>query len=135
MLLMWGGTFAHSTVTNELSGQKISFAADPASLTPELAQYAWIAVTEGTGAKAYSDLTGVHVAGIADGKTYSEVSEEWIAKGRTDDALAGARTTLFMGETRRGMLGLSLVMFILTIMGFMHLRKTTEADAVFVPAA
>ena len=115
-----------------------------------------MAVTDGTGAKAYSDLIGVHVAGVADGKTYSEVSEEWIAGGRTDDALAGARTTLFMGETLRGMLlnayafwtigtvalvaawvllGLSVVMFILTIMGFAHLRRTTEADAVFVPAA
>ncbi|CAB4669634.1 unannotated protein [freshwater metagenome] len=156
VLLMWGGNFAHSTVTNELTGQKISFSADPASLPPELAQYAGMAVTDGTGAKAYSDLIGVHVAGVADGKTYSEVSEEWIAGGRTDDALAGARTTLFMGETLRGMLlnayafwtigtvalvaawvllGLSVVMFILTIMGFAHLRRTTEADAVFVPAA
>ena len=156
LLLMWGGNFAHSTVTNELTAQNIAFSADPANLPPELAKYAGLAVTDGPGAQAYSDLIAVHVAGVADGKTYSQVSEEWIAGGRTDEALAGQRLTLFMGETLRGMLlnayafwtigtvalvaawamlGLAAVMFILTIMGFAHLRKTSEADAVFVPAA
>ena len=156
ILLMWGGNFAHSTVSTELSGQKISFSADPASLPPELASWAGVAVNDGPSAKGYSDLISVHVMGVAGGKTYSEVSDEWIAGGRTDDALAGQRTTLFMGESLRGMLlnayafwtigtdaiiaawgmlGLAVVMLVLTLMGFAHLRKTTDADAVFVPAA
>jgi hypothetical protein len=156
VLLMWGGNFAHTTVTNELSAQKISFSADAKTLPPDLAQYAGQQVTDGALAKAYSDLIGVHVQGIADGKTYSEVSEEWIAGGRTDETLAGARTTLFMGETLRGMLlnayafwtlgtiaiigawlafGAALLLLVLSILGFRHLGKTPEDAAVFEPKA
>jgi hypothetical protein len=154
VLLMWGGSFAHTTVTNELTAQKISFSADATTLPPELAQYAGQSITDGPLAKAYSDLIGVHVAGIADGKTYSEVSAEWMAGGSTDDVLAGKRTTLFMGETLRGMLlnayafwtlgtialiaawvmwGAALLLLVLAILGFRHLGKTPEDAAVFEP--
>jgi hypothetical protein len=35
---------------------------------------------------------------------YSEISEEWMANGRTDEKLAELRQTAFMGETLRGSL-------------------------------
>ena len=154
VLLMWGGNFAHNTVTTELTSQKINFDADAANLPPELAQYAGQPVTDGALAKAYSDLIGVHVQGIADGKTYSEVSEEWIAGGRSDETLAGQRQTLFMGETLRGMLlnayafwtfgtiaiigawvlwAAALLLLVLAVLGFRHLGKTSESEAVFEP--
>ncbi len=154
VLMMWGGTFAHNTVTDELTGQKISFSADAAILPPGFEQYAGVAVTNRELAKTYSDLIGVHVSNVAGGKTYSEVSEEWIVGGRTDDELAGQRQTLFMGETLRGLLlnayafwtfgtiGLiaAWVMFaaaamllVLTILGLIHLRRTVESEAVFEP--
>jgi hypothetical protein len=154
VLLMWGGNFAHDTVTNELSAQRISFSPDAESLPPELAQYAGMPVTDGPMAKAYSDLIAVHVAETAEGKTYSEVSGEWIAGGRTDETLAQQRTTLFMGETLRGLLlnayafwtfgtialigawvafGFSALLLILAILGFWHLSKTPKDVAVFAP--
>jgi hypothetical protein len=154
-LLLWGGNFAHTTVTAELTAQKIAFDADPAELPPELAQYAGMAVTDGPTAAAYADLIGVHVAGVADGRTYSEVSGEWIAGGRTDETLAQQRTTLFMGETLRGLLlnayafwtfgtiaiiaawvmwGAAALLLVLAVLGFVHLGRTSENEAVFTPA-
>ena len=41
---------------------------------------------------------------IAGGKTYSQVSDEWIAGGMKNEKLAGQRTELFTGETLRGLL-------------------------------
>ena len=154
VLLMWGGNFAHTTVTNELTAQKISFSADATTLPPDLAQYAGQSITDGPLAKAYSDLIGVHVAGIADGKTYSEVSAAWIEGGSTDEALAGQRQTLFMGETLRGMLlnayafwtfgtiaiiaawvlwAAAALLLVLAVLGFRHLGKTPDDAAVFEP--
>ncbi len=49
-------------------------------------------------------LIAAHVLGIADGRTYAEVSHEYLAGGGTDETLAGQRTTLLMGESLRGML-------------------------------
>lgn len=45
-------------------------------------------MTTGKQAKAYSDLIAVHLQGVAGGKTYSEVSGEWIAGGMKDETLA-----------------------------------------------
>lgn len=155
-LLMWGGNFAHDTVTRELTSQSIAFDADAASLPPELASYAGVAVVDGPTAEAYAQLINAHMAGMADGKTYSQVSGEWIAGGRTDNDLAQLRMTLFMGETLRGMLlnayafwtfgtiaiiaawaawVAGALLLILSILGFGHLRRTTESDAVFEPRA
>lgn len=41
---------------------------------------------------------------VAGGKTYSQGSEEWIAGGMKSEKLAGERTSLFMGETLKGLL-------------------------------
>ncbi len=146
-LLLWGGTFAHNTVTEELTSQKISFAADASQLPPELASNAGVAVVDGPTAKAYSDLVAVHMQGIGGGKTYSEVSEEWIAGGMKDAELAQTRTTLFMGESIRGMLlnayafwtigtvaiiaawvafAAAVILFILALLGFKHAKTATE---------
>ena len=150
-LLMWGGGFAHDTVTSELTAQKITFTTDTSKLPADLQQYAGVTVTTGPEAKAYSDLISVHVQGIAGGKTYSEVSEEFIAGGMKDEALAAQRTTLFMGETLRGLLlnafafwtfgtiaiigawvmwAAALVLLVLAILGFRHAgRGATQAGA------
>lgn len=144
-LLIWGGTFAHNKVTNELTAQKIYFSSDVATLPPDLQQYAGKQVTDGPLAKAYSDLIGVHLNEVAGGKTYSEVSEEWIAGGMKDATLAQQRTTLFMGETLRGLLlnaygywvfgtiaiigaivswVAAVALLILAILGFRHMKST-----------
>lgn len=155
-LLMWGGNVAHGTVARELTSQSIAFDADAASLPPALASYAGVAVVDGPTAEAYAQLINEHMAGMADGRTYAQVSGEWIAGGMQDADLAQLRMTLFMGETLRGMLLnayafwtfgtiaiiaawaawiAGLVLLVLSILGFGHLRRTPESDAVFEPRA
>jgi len=104
-LVMWGSKFATGMVHDQLVAQKITFP-DKATLeedNPALAKYAGQKVDSGEKAKAYSDYIGGHLKNIADGKTYSEVSSEY-QKDRTNQALAGQRQSLFMGETLRGLL-------------------------------
>ena len=79
-LLLWGSNFANNMVHSQLSEQKISFppkgspALDPKEY-PGLQQYAGQTVDNGPKAKAYADeFIKVHLASVAGGKTYSEVS-------------------------------------------------------------
>jgi hypothetical protein len=126
-LLNWGYSFANKAVSEQLTAQKIMFpAADnggykalPQADHDALAPYVGMQLTTGKQAKAYADhYIGVHVKGIAGGKTYSEVSGEALAANAASAAdptnkdlaakaatLMGQRQTLFMGETLRGLLG------------------------------
>jgi hypothetical protein len=172
-LLNWGYTFADKNVSDQLTAQKINFPAadsdgfkalpteDQAALKP----FAGLQMTTGEQARAYADhYIGVHVKGIAGGKTYSEISGEALAASAASKAdpnnaelaakaagLMGQRTTLFMGETLKGLLGNAyafwqlgqiamyamwaaiaggVIMLILSILGFMHLRRTPEGETV-----
>jgi len=107
-LLLWGSNFADNMVHDQLSEQKIQFppkgpALDPKEF-PGLQRYAGQAVDSGPKAKAYAnEFIKVHLEGVADGKTYSEVS----AASRNDPKnaeLEGQVQTLFRGETLRGLL-------------------------------
>jgi hypothetical protein len=90
-------------VRDQLGPQKITFP-KPAT-NPNLKQYEGQQVLTGTQAKAYAeDQIGVDMNKIAGGKTYSQVSEEWIASGMKNPTLASERQTLFMGETLKGLL-------------------------------
>jgi hypothetical protein len=98
-----GGSYDHEVVHNQLGPQKIYFP-KPAEYA-NLKKYEGQQVLTGTQAKAYAeDQIAVDMNRIAGGKTYSQVSEEWIAGGMKNEKLAGERTTLFMGETLRGLL-------------------------------
>ncbi len=172
-LLNWGYTFANDEISRQLSAQKITFPAadsDGFKALPEedqnaLKPFAGMQLITGEQAKAYADhYIGVHVKSIAGGKTYSEVSGAALgasAAAKADPTntelatqaatLMGQRTTLFMGETLRGLLGFSfafwqvgqiamyaawaalvggILMLILSIMGFMHLRRTPDSVTV-----
>lgn len=108
-LLLWGANFGNDMVHTQLSAQKITFPAkgspalDPKEF-PGLQRYAGQAVDNGPKAKAYADqFIGVHVKGVAGGKTYSEVSAA--AQANPNDAtLKAQQATLFQGETLRGLL-------------------------------
>ena len=108
-LLLWGSNFAHNMVHNQLSDQKISFPEKgspgfDAKEFPGLQRYAGQAVDNGPKAKAYADqYIKAHLAAVADGKTYSEVSALSRANPK-DEALVGQVNTLFKGETLRGLL-------------------------------
>jgi hypothetical protein len=108
-LLLWGSHFANNMVHNQLSDQKISFPAkgspalDPKEF-PALQQYAGQAVDNGPKAKAYADhFIKVHLQGIGNGQTYSQVSAQSLANPK-DQKLAAEANTLFKGETLRGLL-------------------------------
>jgi len=170
-LLNWGANFTSSEVKTQLEQQKITmpdkdsagFKALPAEAQAKLAPFSNLPLTTGKQAQAYADFyIGSHLKGIAGGKVYSEVSGMALAaavKSKAEPAnavlaadaanLMGQRTTLFMGETLRGLLLYSfafwqigqiamyaswaaalggLLMLILTLLGFAHLRRV-EADA------
>jgi hypothetical protein len=98
-----GGSYDHQVVRDQLGPQKIYFP-KPAEW-PNLKQYEGQQVLTGTQAKIYAeDQIGPDMNKIAGGKTYSQVSGEWIAGGMKNEKLAGERTTLFMGETLKGLL-------------------------------
>ena len=104
-LVLWSSKFATGVVHDQLVAQKITFP-DKASLeedNPALVKYADQVVDNGDEANTYSDYIGGHLKNVADGKTYSEVSGEY-QKDRTNQTLAAQRTTLFQGETLRGLL-------------------------------
>jgi len=150
-LAWYGHTFATSMVRDELSAQKIFFPpagseALPASEYPTLQKYGGKQVVDGEMAKAYAnDYIGVHLKHIAGGKTYAEVSAAAMADPTNTD-LQKQKTTLFQGETLRGMLlgdgygfwtfGMiakwaalasftaAAVMAILSLLGFKHYAKT-----------
>jgi hypothetical protein len=98
-----GGSYDHQVVHNQLAPQKITFP-KPAEYA-NLKQYEGQQVLTGTQARAYAeDQIAPDMNKIAGGKTYSQVSDEWIAGGMKSGKLAGERTELFTGETLRGLL-------------------------------
>lgn len=146
----WGYTFATNMVRTELAAQKIYFppkgspALDPEEF-PDLQQYAGQLVDTGPEARAYANgFIKRHLATIADGKTYSEIST-LARENPTDAKLQGQKATLFQGETLRGLLlgngyaywtfGMmakyaslaalagAAVMAVLVVMGWGHLRR------------
>jgi hypothetical protein len=126
VLALVGGNYANDVVHDQLTPQKIAFpAAGSPALLPGIKQYAGQQVVDGGQAKAYAnDFIGVHLTKIAGGKTYAEVSAAALADPK-NPTLAAQKTTLFQGETLRGLLlnawGWSVVGTVATTAGFILL--------------
>ena len=121
VLALVGGQYDRQVVHDQLAPQQIFFP-KPAT-NPALASYAGQQVLTGQQAKLYAeDQIGVDLTKVAGGKTYSQISAEWIAGGMKNATLAGERTTLFTGETLNGLLlgawGWSEVGMIATLAGW-----------------
>ncbi len=115
-LLLWGSTYVHNTVQGQLSAQQIYFPPKAAfahpvagteitpSMVPSVSQYAGQQLLTGQQAEAYADhFIAVHIANMAGGKTYAQLSAASLAQ--PDNAkLAGQVATVFKGETLRSML-------------------------------
>lgn len=108
----YGYKFATNQVQTELSAQMIYFppkgspaiAALPEVDQKEINKYAGQQLVNGQQAKVYANhFIKVHLQKIADGKTYAEVSEE-AKKDPTNEKLKAQTTSLFQGETLRGLL-------------------------------
>ncbi|MGH3251200.1 MAG: hypothetical protein ACRDOI_34010 [Trebonia sp.] len=115
-LLMWGSAYVHNTVQGQLAAQQIDFPPASAfaqakagteitpSMIPSISQYAGQQLLTGQQAEAYADhFIAVHIANMAGGKTYSQLSAEAIAQPNNTQ-LAGTVATVFKGETLRSML-------------------------------
>ena len=115
-LLLWGSTYVHNSVTNQLVAQQIYFPPQAAfahakagteitpSMIPSVSQYAGEQMLTGQQAEAYADhFIAVHLSEIGAGKTYSQLSTEAIAQPK-NVALAGQVATVFKGQTLRSML-------------------------------
>ena len=130
-------------------------AEDKAALEP----YAGQQMTTGNQAKAYADhFIAVHLEEAGQGKTYSEISGQYLAecsdpaaaKSASCEQLAGQKATLFQGETLRGLLLYSyafatmgtiagyaaiaafvgaVLFLVLALLGFRHARRTREEVA------
>ena len=91
-LLIWGSTYVHNTVHNQLAAQQIFFPAKAAfahpkagteitpSMIPSVSQYAGQQLLTGQQAEAYADhFIAVHIQNMTGGKTYSQLSAESLA--------------------------------------------------------
>lgn len=116
-LLTWASTFIGDQVNDQLTMQDITMpegealANLPEADASALDQYAGSVLDTGPEAKAYADhYILAHMNAASDGRTYQEVSEEFLSldeaamASEEGQALGGLRQTLFMGNTLRGLL-------------------------------
>jgi hypothetical protein len=126
VLAIAGGSYDRQVVHDQLAPQKIFFpAAGSPALLPGIKQYAGQQLLSGDQAKAYANnFINVHLAKVAGGQTYSQVSSAAIA-APTNTKLAAEKATLFQGETLRGLLlgawGWSMIGMIATLAGIILL--------------
>ena len=111
-LLFYAHGYIHDQVSEQLTQQQIVFPADgskgltslPAADQDAMKPFAGQTMSTGEQAKAFADhYIKVHLAEVADGQTYSQVSAKAQADP-TNTQLAGQVQTLFRGETLRGLL-------------------------------
>lgn len=115
-LLTWANVFIGDQVHDQLAMQDITMPEKEALETEEqheaLDQYAGQQLTTGDQARAFADhYILVHMNASSDGRTYEEVSGEFMALKANPDAdpaqveeLGALRQSLFMGNTLRGLL-------------------------------
>src|SRR5579862_2941500 len=116
-LLLWGYHFANSNVHDQLAEQKIIFPAKgsaalaPPQIGPYLDRYAGEQLLSGPQAEAYANhFIRVHLTEVAGGQTYAQVSTQLQALSASNPTspqlatLKAQQTTLFQGETLRGLL-------------------------------
>jgi len=158
VLLTWGHSYASNQVTSQLSAQKIVFPTTsspefkilPAANRAQMAKYAGQTMTSGAQAEVYANyFIARHLFLIGGGKTYSQLSAQSLAQPK-NLALANQVQTVFRGTTLRSMLleaygfwqfgQIALIaaiasyiaaglMLILSILGFVHLRRAApEAE-------
>jgi len=115
-LLLWGSTYTHNMVHNQLAAQQIFFPPKAAfahpqagteitpSMIPSVSQYAGQQLVTGQQAQSYADnFIAVHITNMTGGKTYAQLSSAALASPN-DAKLAAEAATVFKGEALRSML-------------------------------
>ena len=109
VLAFWASNFIGNEVHTQLAAQQIYFPAanSKAVAAPEFAAmrpYGGQQLTTGAQAEVYADhFIANHLKAIGGGKTYAQLSAEAIAQPK-NAALAAQVSTVFKGETLRGLL-------------------------------
>ena len=168
-LLTWAHNFIGDQVNEQLTNQAITMpegdalASLPKADAEALKPYAGSALDTGPEAKAFANhYIAAHMDAMAGGKTYEEVSGEYIQMSdeqkASDEgqALAGLRQSMFMGNTLRGLLlygyafatigtiagiaawaafGGATLIIILVALGMRHARRAKQKEAFKAPAA
>jgi len=164
VLLIWGHSYANNQVASQLSAQKIVFPTTsspefkvlPAANRAQMGKYAGQLMTTGAQAETYANyFIGRHLFLIGGGKTYSQLSGESLAQPK-NLALAAQVQTVFRGTTLRSMLleaygfwqlgQIALIaavcsfiaaglMLILSVLGFVHLRRTAPETEILPKVA
>jgi len=161
-LLTWASSFIGGQVHDQLAMQDITMPAKAQLETKAqhdaLDKYAGQKMLTGPQAKAYADhYILVHMNAASGGKTYEEVSGEYIqlsdaAKASPEgQKLAGLRQTMFMGDTLRGLLlyayafatigtiaGFAAIvcfvgaglLILLSVVGLVHAKRARESAVV-----
>jgi hypothetical protein len=152
---VYGGNFGRQNVSDRLTPEKVQFPPYDA-MTPEeqaeIGSYAGQLVTTGPQAEAFSRYIQGHLAGINDGKTYSETSAAARVEGldpQTAADLSAKADTLFKGETLRSillnaygwwtvatialwagwfMIAAGIALLVLAILGFRHARLVERVE-------
>jgi hypothetical protein len=115
-LLLWGSTYTHNMVHNQLAAQQIYFPPKAAfahpkagseitpSMIPSVSQYAGQQLVTGQQAQSYADnFIAVHITNMTGGKTYAQLSSAALANPN-DTKLTAQVATVFKGETLRAIL-------------------------------
>src|ERR1700761_7685658 len=115
-LLLWGSTYSHNMIHNQLAAQQIFFPPKAAfahakagteitpSMIPSVSQYAGQQLLTGQQAESYADnFIAVHIANMTGGQTYSHLSTQALAQPN-NAKLAAEVNTVFKGEALRSML-------------------------------
>ena len=115
-LLLWGSTYTHNMVHNQLAAQQIYFPPKAAfahpkagteitpSMIPSVSQYAGQQLVTGQQAQSYADnFIAVHITNMTGGQTYAQLSSAALANPN-DTKLAAQVATVFKGETLRAIL-------------------------------
>jgi hypothetical protein len=115
-LLLWGSTYTHNMVHNQLAAQQIFFPPKAAfahpkagseitpSMIPSVSQYAGQQLVTGQQAQSYADnFIAVHITNMTGGKTYAQLSAASLAQPN-NAKLAGQVAVVFKGETLRSIL-------------------------------
>ena len=115
-LLLWGSTYTHNMVHNQLAAQQIFFPPKAAfahpkagteitpSMVPSVSQYAGQQLVTGQQAQSYADnFIAVHITTMTGGQTYAQLSSQALANPN-DAKLAAQVNTVFKGEALRAIL-------------------------------
>jgi hypothetical protein len=115
-LLLWGSTYVHNSVQNQLAAQQVYFPPAAAfahpkvgteitpNMIPSVSQYAGQQLLTGQQAEAYADhFIAQHLQNMAPGQTYATLSAKSLAQPN-NAKLAGLVQTVFRGDSLRAML-------------------------------